>query len=81
MKLKKGDHVRLKIRTISGWKGTGIVLHDQYSNSPESIIKFRPDDADPNDEWRNCHALRRELSKIRTQGHETQADPHLKAGV
>ncbi len=40
--LKAGTRVRLKTRTVDGWKGTGTVLRDVLDD--DAIGKFRPDD-------------------------------------
>jgi hypothetical protein len=62
IKLKKGDRIRLKVRTISGWKGTGTVSEDQIDDT----IFFHKDGEDINS-WiggRNC-ACRHEAAKLR----------------
>ena len=40
--LQVGDRVRLKVRTIFGYKGTGTVTREQYTAS--GGIQFRPDE-------------------------------------
>jgi hypothetical protein len=55
MLLRKGDHVRLKVRTISGWKGTGTVATDQIND----MVDFHKDGGG------TCAVLRKEVSKIR----------------
>ncbi len=42
--LKAGTRVRLKTRTVDGWKGTGTVIWDVLDDSYDAIVKFRPDD-------------------------------------
>ena len=44
--LRQGDHIRLKVRTIFGWKGKAIVIRDQLG--PEDVIAWRRDSDDPN---------------------------------
>jgi len=39
--LKKGDRIRLKVRTIFGWKGTGTVTEDQLH--ADDNVYFRKD--------------------------------------
>ena len=40
--LKKGDKIRLKVRTCSGWKGFGTVTQDQVYK--DDAILFSKDD-------------------------------------
>lgn len=42
--LKKGDRVRLKVRTLFGWKGKGTVIRDQLTK--DSGVTFRKDGDD-----------------------------------
>ena len=60
--LKKGDRIRLKVRTIGGWKGTGTVTEDQAYGS--DTIWFRKDGGRAD----NCAAGRHEVALIRTRG-------------
>ena len=66
--LQQGDRIRLKVRTLSGWKGTATVLrHDPHHD----LVEFLPD----GDEWRaelarefdisGCYACRHEVALIR----------------
>ena len=59
-KLKKGDFIRLKVRTITGWKGVGIVKRDMVSD--DDIVDFYRIDGLEDD---LCCCLRHECSKIR----------------
>jgi hypothetical protein len=62
--LKKGDRIRLKVRTIGGWKGTATVTEDQIS--PDVTVWFRKDGSDP-DDWMadRCCACRHEVAVMR----------------
>lgn len=60
--LRKGDHIRLKVRTISGWKGEAIVVEDQLSVDDRSVT-FRRLDSDP--EMPPGLAMRHEVALIR----------------
>ena len=59
-KLKKGDRIRLKVRTISGWKGTGTVIEDQITDT----VLFRRDGKREGDK---CSACREEVALMRDQ--------------
>lgn len=43
--LRKGDRIRLKVRTALGWKGDAVVVEHQLS--PGSIIVWRRSNDDP----------------------------------
>lgn len=60
--LKKGDRIRLKARTVSGWIGKGTVIEDQLIIS-DGVV-FRKDGADPDThEYElDCIARRHEVS-------------------
>lgn len=61
MNLKKGDKIRLKVRTAFGWKGLGIVTMDQCGE----LVRFRKD-GDPDDGLHDdCYACRHEVAKLR----------------
>lgn len=60
--LKKGDSIRLKVRTMSGWKGNGIVAKDQLIDS--NIVYFWKD-KDPKELLYRCEACRHEVAKIK----------------
>lgn len=61
--LKKGDRIRLKVRTMGGWTGTATVTEDQLM--PDHPVFFRKDGDAEN--WLNdrCCAGRHEVSVIR----------------
>ena len=59
--LKAGTRVRLKTRTVDGWKGTGTVLRDVLDD--DAIVKFRPDD----DESTTVMACRYQVAVLRDQ--------------
>lgn len=65
-RLKKGDRIRLKVRLLSGWKGTATLVEDE---SPDGTVQFVKDGDDPND-WLDClcFAGRHEVAKMRTKG-------------
>jgi hypothetical protein len=63
-RLKKGDRIRLKVMTLSGWKGFGTVIEDQSLFSES--IRFRKDSTPP---WTaegaiGCGAMRHEVSRV-----------------
>lgn len=58
MKLKAGDRVRAKVRTIFGWKGTGVVELVGESGLVD-IIK--------DDTGRRATFLREQVARIREQ--------------
>ena len=60
--LKQGDRIRLKVRTLSGWKGTGTVAVDQLH--PEDGIQFIKD-GDHGPPYSG--ARRHEVAKLRGQ--------------
>lgn len=62
-RLKVGDHVRAKARTILGWKGTGVVLE----NNDGSIVIQKDDFKSSVDSIGNGKAgfLYYQLEKIR----------------
>lgn len=64
MRLKRGDRIRLKVRTMLGWKGEGIV-EEQVGDS----VRFkRADDVDAGEG--RCYAWRHEVSRIaNASGH------------
>ena len=57
--LKKGDRIRLKVRTMGGWKGIGVVTQDQSAS--DDAVWFRKTDTGE----RHCSACRHEVAKIR----------------
>ncbi len=63
--LKKGDRIRLKVRTISGWIGLATVTHDQHGWDRDDDLVNYIRDGKPHDI--NCFALRREVAKLRDQ--------------
>jgi hypothetical protein len=65
--LKKGDRIRLNVRTIAGWKGKGTVMQDQ--KTPESSVRFIKDGTHLESiEYEiGCEALRREVSMLRAK--------------
>jgi hypothetical protein len=44
--LRQGDRIRLKVQTISGWKGDAVVVENQLSS--DDVIAWRRDSDDPN---------------------------------
>ena len=62
--LKKGDRIRVKVRLMSGWKGTATVTRNQYSSV--DTVQFVKDGDDP-DDWLAgcCLACRHEVSLLR----------------
>ena len=41
--LKKGDRIRLKTPTVSGFKGFAVVLLDYPDPCPDDVIAWRPE--------------------------------------
>ena len=62
--LKTGDRIRLKTRTVFGFKGIAIVLHDT-SSFPDGLVSWRPEGS--SDHNFIGHALRCEVAKCRDQ--------------
>lgn len=60
--LKAGDRIRLKVRTITGWRGTGTVIVDMVH--PDGAVRFRRDET-PADQWEHCVAGRHEVALLR----------------
>jgi len=60
--LRKGDRIRLKVRTAWGWKGEAIVVRDQLG--PDDIIAWRRID---DENYNRCPgiACRHEVSLIK----------------
>ena len=58
--LKKGDRIRLNVRTMTGWKGCGTVTRDQCCN----LVAFRPDGR-TTDLGFDSHAMRNEVTKLK----------------
>jgi hypothetical protein len=58
--LNPGTRVRLNVRSIGGWKGTGTVVGD-YPPSPDSI-RLRKDGLDE-----TVQCMRHEVSVLRNQ--------------
>lgn len=65
-RLNAGDRIRLKVRTIGGWKGKGTVLTDQENGGPWALVRFRPDDGN---DWsgHGFIACRFQVAKLRDQ--------------
>ena len=59
--LKKGDRIRLKVRTFFGWKGCGTVLHD-CDDDRAGLVYFHPDGDSPE---ARAVALRCEVARLR----------------
>lgn len=64
--LKKGDRIRLKVRTMAGWKGTGTVMEDQIT--ADGGVRFIKDGAEPGTlEYEiGCDACRHEVEVLRS---------------
>lgn len=61
--LKKGERIRLKVRTFSGWKGVGIVADDEspHESGLIAFYKLVPGEHHPD----RCFALRDQVALIR----------------
>lgn len=57
--LKKGDRIRLKVKTVFGWKGTGTVIRQNAD-----MVSFQCDGE--TGDLSTGTAMRWEVSKIRT---------------
>lgn len=62
--LKKGDRIRLKVRTMSGWIGSATVIEQVPDTFSDSLVWFARDGRDPNEQ---CCALRSQVAKLRDQ--------------
>ena len=62
--LKAGTRVRLKTRTVDGWKGTGTVIWDVIDDEDDALVKFRPDGGE---EWEQVLACRYQVAVWRDQ--------------
>lgn len=64
MLLRKGDRIRLKVRTVGGWKGTATVTEDQTALA--GPVWFRKDGSEPGDGLAGrCSACCHEVEAIR----------------
>lgn len=63
--IKVGDRIRLKVRLMGGWKGTGTVI---FSDPYGGIIEFLKD-GDSLDEWgrTGCFVCKHEVAVMRKQ--------------
>ena len=74
--LKKGDRIRLKVRTILGWKGYGTVSEDQLH--ADSTVWFSRDGDDPEDiMFGRSAACRHEVAKVRVPPNAPAHRPAL----
>ena len=69
-RLKTGDRIRLKVRTLGGWKGTGTVVCDMAHE--DDVVLFAKDGQERRD-WLPCVAARHEVSLLR--GHSLAMPP------
>ena len=61
--LKAGDRVRLKVRSLFGWKGTGTVSEIVGDGTdPDTPVEILKDGSSE-----HCTCCRHELAKIRTE--------------
>ena len=70
-RIKKGDLIRLKTRSIGGWKGYAIAKQDQLSSDPNEVIVYYPEGDDPS---RDSIACRFEVARCRHQPERPAAD-------
>lgn len=62
-RLKAGDRVRLKVRSLFGWKGTGTVTEIIGNGAdPDTFVEILKDGSSE-----HCTCCRHELAKIRTE--------------
>jgi hypothetical protein len=64
--LNKGDRIRLKVRTIGGFKGYATVLNESPVTGPNDTVEFCPEGCD--DTYYLGVACRHEVAKCRNQG-------------
>ena len=64
--LKKGDRIRLKVRTVCGWKGMGVVVEDQFVRG--GLVRFRKEGDDPGLLHDHNVACDHEVALLRDQG-------------
>ncbi len=63
--LKRGDRIRLKVRTIDGWKGVGIVTEDQLTVNSTVVFHKEDNNCPPDSIWYGrCFACRHEVARI-----------------
>ena len=68
--IKAGTRIRLKRRTIMGWKGTGTMTRDMYGEGSLGIVEFTPDDKT----FEKGEACRYEVVVLRNQTPPTQEE-------
>lgn len=66
--LKQGDRIRLKVRSLSGWRGNGTVLADCVGNG-DAVVQFAADGASGS---APSIAIRREVALLQKQVQEAQ---------
>ncbi|WP_255019749.1 hypothetical protein [Cyanobium sp. WKJ7-Wakatipu] len=63
--IKKGDRLRCKVRlALTGWKGFGYALYDEYQHDPEAPIVVRREGYPEED---CCLVARREVARCTYQ--------------
>lgn len=71
--IRQGDLIRLKSRTVFGWKGYGIALEDQPLGVTNPVIPFRRLDDDPDSV---SLAMRAEIARCRVSPSDPPAHPN-----
>jgi hypothetical protein len=69
-RIKKGDRIRLKVRSVFGWQGYGIAKYDQTSDDPGEVICYYREGGDPFED--HCIACRFEVARCRIQPKRSQ---------
>ncbi|WP_373510379.1 hypothetical protein [Thiocapsa sp.] len=78
--LKTGDRIRLKVPTMSGWRGLATVTEDMLH--PDHPVIFLKDSGDPRrDLDRCCCARRHEVALLRDQTPRTDWVERIEAAV
>ena len=61
--LRKGDVIRLKVRTAFGWRGYGIVNRDMAEHDPDATVSFYRFGHSPDE---MCIAKRHQVALVRS---------------
>lgn len=61
--LQKGDVIRLRVRTVFGWQGYGIVNEDMTEHDPDATVSFHRVGHPPDE---TCIAKRHQVALVRS---------------
>jgi hypothetical protein len=62
--LQKGDVIRLKVRTVFGWQGYGVVKEDMVHHDPDATVSFHRVGHSPDE---TCIAKRHQMALVRNR--------------